>query len=148
MTDTLHEWAYGDWSSEDSELVSEHSTSHDNNSPSAWDLKFRAQELGLKYTETDLNDLKSFESRLDSFYDYKKEEAQSLARQLNCPYTDKDLNIYYIRSFVRQLLGIQRANILATRMGVGPIEFGGVRRQTVAEYLASESKNSTRKSQI
>ena len=147
MTDTLHEWAYGDWSCEDSAPVSEHSTSHDNNSPSAWDLKFRARELGLRYTETDLNDLKSFESRLDSFYSNKKEMAKSLAQELNCPYTDRDINIYNIRSFVRQLYGIQHANILATRMGVGPIEFG-VRRQTVAEYLESESENSTRTSQI
>ena len=47
----------------------------------------------------------------------------------------------------KQLLGIQRANILATRMGVGPIEFG-VRRQTVAEYLESESENSIQSKKV
>ena len=119
----LHEWAYGDWSAEDAVSTTWDMVEHDNNGSLAWDLKFKARELGFKYSQEDLLDLMSFEERLDEFYNEKKKFAQSMARALKCPYTDKDLAILNIKTFIKQLLGIQRANVLAIRMGVGPIEF-------------------------
>ena len=122
FTNDLHEWAYGDWSAEDAVSTWE-MVEYDNSGSLAWDLKFKAKELGFKYTEKDLLDLKSFEETLDRFYSVKKELAQSMAHELKCPYTDKDLTISNIKTFVQQLFGIKRANVLAIGMGVGPIEF-------------------------
>ena len=123
FTNALEEWAYGDWSAEDAVSTTWDMVEYDNDGSLAWDLKFKAQELGFKYTEKELLDLKSFEEKLDQFYISKKELAQSMARELKCPCTDKDLTIFNVRTFVQQLFGIKRANVLAIGMGVGPIEF-------------------------
>ena len=68
-------------------------------------------------------------------------KAQNMARELGCPYSDKDLR--YTNHFLQQLNGIKRANELGLAMGVGPIDFN-FSQQSIAEYLEEQDAEENR----
>lgn len=62
--------------------------------------------------------------------------ARTMAQQLGCPCTPADLQ--FVDTFLHQLHGIERANVLAQQMGVDNLDFA-VETQTTRQYLKAEN---------
>lgn len=152
----LRPWAYGDWDAG----ATEHTCAERDEQAcaGALDVELLAESLGVRYTTADIHDPDSLIRRLLNFQnelaksmaedrfklkedviDEKDAHLKTRASELGCPYTDHDLR--HVHSFTQQLDGIERANKLAVRMGVGPIDFA-VRTQSVQEYLEEEDRAS------
>ena len=128
-------WAYGDWTSDNGDTC-ESLTSYDKACSEALPVELLAEELGVRYTKADLQDVRAFQRRLNNVKE-KVELAEAMAQELGCPYTERDLQ--YVNTFLTQLFGIKRANKLAVGMGVGELDFT-VKTKSVREYLEEEGE--------
>lgn len=109
---------------------------HQKTFASVCDVILKAQNLKVSYTSKDLNNTE-FENRVNALFTSKVDTCINMARELGCPYTERDISVHGINAFMKQLYGIKRANQLAIGMGVGKLDFS-VKTQSIQDYLKQQ----------